>query len=356
MNREEQLRRFVRAAYAPEEFPALEAQCRRWRATRPLANLRVLDATPVFRNTVAKYLALVAGGAEVSVHVGRGIPADCGIVEALPELGVPVLDDAALAKGFDAVLDCGGVHNSVPSRLGYVELTRSGMYRYRQAGQPVFLADAGRIKVIETGLGTGDGFRRGMEHFGYGAMADRAVVLFGCGKVGHGIALHALRAGARLTVIDEPGTRIPAAARLVSRRDPEAVEAALRPAWCVVTATGHAAAVSAVADPGLLLRSDAILVNMGVEDEYGAAIPAERVLNRKQPLNFVLNEPTQLKYIDPTMALDNAGILELAGGSLAPGINQPRPELEDAILADVKSSGAIAPELTELEPYWKERA
>ena len=125
------------------------------------------------------------------------------------------------------VLDCAGVNTAVKSKYGYVELTRSGMYRYRECRQPVFLADDGRIKVIETGLGTGDGFRRGMAHAGYGDFKGRRIVLFGCGKVGRGIAMYALLGGAELTVVDDASrVKPPEGAVLVDFR------------WCVVRGFG----------------------------------------------------------------------------------------------------------------------
>lgn len=67
------------------------------------------------------------------------------------------------------------------------------------------------------------------------------------------------------------------------------------------------------------MNGPALIANMGVEDEFGPEVPAERVLNAKSPLNFVLEEPTHLKYIDPTMALDNYGALEVLGGALLRG-------------------------------------
>ena len=45
---------------------------------------------------------------------------------------------------------------------------------------------------------------------------------------------------------------------------------------------------------------------MGVEDEYGPNVPASRVLAEKKPLNFILEEPTHLKYIDASLALHAA--------------------------------------------------
>ena len=335
--------------YRPEEYPALNAQIRLWRETRPLAGAKLLDGTPVFRNTIVKYLALLAGGADLTVSVGAEIPHDPAIPPLLAEFGIRVADDAAGSETYDVVLDCAGVHADTPTRRGFVELTRSGMYRYRDAAQPVFLADESRIKVIETGLGTGDGFRRGMEKFGFGDFRGRRIVLFGCGKVGRGIALQVLNGGAELAVVDREAVPVPAGSSLIRLDDRAAVEAALDGAWCAVCATGIRHALAGQFDAAKLAASKTILANMGVEDEFGPEIPEERVLNRKQPLNFVLEEPTLLRYIDPTMALDNFGALLLLTHDLPAGLNLPTQEQEEVILRDVRENGVIAEELARLE-------
>ncbi len=340
---------YLAGFYRPEEFPALDAQIRRWRESRPFAGAKLLDGTPVFRNTIVKYLALLAGGADLTVSVGNGIPHAPGILPLLAEFGLRVADDAARRETYDVVLDCAGVHADTPVRRGFVELTRSGMCRYQNATQPVFLADESRIKVIETGLGTGDGFRRGMAKFGFGDFRDRNIVLFGCGKVGRGIALHVLEEGAKLTVIDRNKVPVPAGSKLVRLDDRTGVEAALDGAWCVVTSTGIRHALAGKFDAAKLVASKTILANMGVEDEFGPEIPEMRVLNRKQPLNFVLEEPTLLKYIDPTMALDNLGALQILTYDMPAGLNLPAPEQEEEILRTVRDAGEITKELDGLE-------
>ena len=94
-----------------------------------------------------------------------------------------------------------------------------------------------------------------------------------------------------------------------------------------------------------LIKSSAIIANMGVEDEFGRDVPVSRVLNEKRPLNFILDEPTHLKYIDATMALNNYGIEKLLFETLPCGINFPPRELEKSIVTDIKNGGIIAAEM-----------
>ncbi len=332
--------------YQEHEYPALASQARRWSYERPLEGLSLIDATPVFRNTMTKYYALLAGGARLTVASGGLLPCDPAILAALPEYGIRVAGPAELKEEYDAVMDCAGILARVRSRHGRVELTRSGFYHYQESGEPVFLADGGRIKRIETELGTGDGFRRGMAHFGHGDFTGKHIVLFGCGKVGRGIALYAQKGGARVTIVDDPQkVTPPEGARIIDLKDRNAIAEALKTAWCAVSATGIHNALRNLPP----IAGETLLANMGAEDEFGEAIPASRVLNEKRPLNFALEEPTCLKYIDPTMALVNQGIPELLAGKFRPGINLPTPELENPILDEIRRNGLVAPEMLLLD-------
>ena len=129
--------------YRPEEFPALYAQAEKWRKTRPLAGKMIYDATPVFRNTMVKYYALLCAGAQVTAAVGENIPCNEKICNILPEFGIKVAGNAEKTLTYDVVADCAGASRKVNSRYGYVELTRSGLEYYADWKQQVFSADSG---------------------------------------------------------------------------------------------------------------------------------------------------------------------------------------------------------------------
>ena len=56
----EKIRDFLSSYYTPEEWPTLLWQAEEWSQSRPLEGLRVLDGTPLFRNTLGKFMALLA--------------------------------------------------------------------------------------------------------------------------------------------------------------------------------------------------------------------------------------------------------------------------------------------------------
>ncbi len=308
------------ADYPVSEYPALAEQMRMWRDTRPLAGLRVLDATPVFRNTTLKHLALLLAGADLTVGYSTVMPFDSAILDLLTACEIPLVTPTDAPQPMDVLLDCAGAFATWQPRLGVSELTRSGAPIYEHAPYPVFLADAGRIKRIETCLGTGESCFRALAQLGHTDWRGKHVVIFGAGKVGSGLRYQAAQLGARVTVVTEvtPSSEI---------------EAAVHTADLILTATGVKGAVTQICRSEVLLASRALLANLGVEDEFGEAIPTAAVLNEKRPLNFILKEPTRLRYIDATLALHNAGAIELLHGTLHAGLNTPSKDLEDTILA-----------------------
>ncbi len=332
----------IAATLAPEldparDYPALAAQAKRWLEARPLAGLRVLCGTPLFLNTLAQFAALLSGGAELAVVYSDELGYDPAIPDFLAGIGLKLChgtEEASASGPFDAVLDCSALNRIVSVRLGYCELTRSGVHVYESdpPDKPVFAADSGRIKSIETVLGTGDGCLRGLRHIGVDP-AGKTVLLFGHGRVGRGIEYALTHVGATVRIVD------PAQGHVFT-------PALLDGADLVISATGVRDALAPFAQ--LLLESGALLVNMGADDEFGPGIPPDRAVNAKRPVNFMLPEPTSTRYIDPTLALHNAGILELMHGDGGPGILTPSAELEDTILADVRAAGVINAEIDAL--------
>ncbi|MFN8126465.1 MAG: NAD(P)-dependent oxidoreductase [Candidatus Nanopelagicales bacterium] len=345
MNQVARLREQVARSYPPVEYPALTAQSIPG-ALPHLEGRSILDATPCWRNTLPKYLALLDAGAQVTVSAAPGIPHDPDVVALVADLGIPV-ERGDADTGFDVVLDCAGRHSRHPGSMGVAELTRSGADPYADAAVPVVLVDAGRIKVIEDLLGTSDGFLRAVARLGHD-LAGRDLLVFGGGKVGRGISWRAATAGARVSVVDPRPVAVPPGVALLPAGDTVAVRAAIDRADWIVTATGVTGVMSAYADA--VVTSSALLANMGATDEYGDDVPGRRVLNDKAPLNFVLPEPTRLRYLESSMALSNAAADWLVaratvGPPAPPGLIVPPDDLEAPILNVTAQSPLLHEEL-----------
>ena len=188
-----------------------------------------------------------------------------------------------------------------------------------------------------------------MRQLGYTEWNEKDLVIFGSGKVGTGLITYGYRMGASVTVITDPATLSPSLNKYIRQvidyRNKDLVDRSLQTADAVVTATGIKNALSGKCSPATLIASKAILANMGVEDEYGPEIPESRVLRDKQTLNFILEEPTHLKYIDATMALHNEGAHYIALHKEDTGLIDPPLKLEEKLLTISRQNGCIQEEL-----------
>ena len=338
------------ASYSEQDYPVCALQTKKWRETRPFEHLTILDATPIFRNTLVKHRALLTAGAKLIVGQAKGLPYDEKIVNLLRESGISVISShAEQTEPVDVILDCAASFLHWTPRLGAVELTRSGVPKYATNDSLVFVADSGRIKKIETCLGTGESYFRAMQQLGYSDWRDKKIVIFGSGKVGYGLLSFAVKIGAKASVITQlhsVNEKIKElATEVIDCNEINAVISTIQDAYAVVTATGIAGALSHHLLVDALFKSNAILANMGVEDEYGETMPAERVLMQKRALNFVLEEPTHLKYIDATMGLHNEGINYLLSHSSQRGLIEPPKELEEKLLKITRENGSIGNEI-----------
>lgn len=344
----EKLLRYLLEYYQLSDFPAVAAQINAWQRTLPLAGMKILDGTPVFRNTMSKYCALLAAGAEVTVTWSDKLPHDEKICALLPEFGISVLPPGSKPANFDLIADCAGFLAGVPAKYGHVELTRSGLYAYENAPYPVFSADSGRLKKLETILGTGDGFIRAMEKL-HLPVAQQKILIFGGGKVGFGIAAKTIAAGAEVTVADPCSVVLPPGCRFIDSSDHRALQSEISNADIIITVTGIAGALAQWAE--IAANSRARIISMSPEDEFGAAMPAERMVAAKQPVNFLLDEPTHLRYIDATFALNNLGLFKLKQKLLPPGISVPQADDEEEIFRTILADGKLAAEAEVIEKY-----
>lgn len=326
---------FARERYATSDYAALATQYEQWRQHKPLAGLKILDATPLFANTLLKYRNLIAAGADLTIGLSPFISHNDKILHfATHDLKIRATSDQG---SFDVVLDCAGAFSGSEARIGYVELTRSGIEYYTNCQKPVYLADSSRIKEIETEFGTGESLFRALEYLGFKDFIGKKLVVFGSGKVGRGIRREALIRGCLVCVVSDPlsianGEKYD----VVDYRNKELVHKAIGDAWAVVMATGIKGALSSTIDAKRVAESSAILINMGAEDEFGESFEPERLLQGGRTLNFILDEPTHLRFIDPTMVLHNYGAQFLTENPNAKGIITPNSVIEENILETTK--------------------
>ncbi len=338
----ELIEKFVEGRYSVKDYPTLQDQFERWSAHKPLAGLQVVDATPLFTNTLLKYRSLIAAGAELIIGQSPFISADPRVLNfCTNDLGLSVVNSTSIGRA-DVILDCAASYITCASTYGYVELTRSGIERYREQGVRCYAADSSRVKVLETEYGTGESFFRAMAQLGYQQWKGKRLVVFGSGKVGRGIVRYGKEYGAEIIVVSDPEMRIDGV-EMVDYRDRFSVDRAIEDAYCVVMATGVLHALQHTASIDVIMHSCALLANMGAEDEYGDAIPASRTLCNKGTVNFILDEPTHLRFIDATMTLHNHGVEFLVGSSaIVAGIIKPSFEYEEYLLRLTRASGLIS--------------
>lgn len=341
---------FVLASYRPEEFPCLYNQYQVWSVSRPLTGVKIFDATPVFRNTCAKYAALLAAGADLTVGVADSFSCDYDVFNILPQFGIKTTKDELTGGNYDLVLDCAGRHHGKNPTRGFVELTRTGVPFYQKSSRPCISVDNSRTKLLEDYLGTGDGFMRGLHASGFGSVAGRKILVFGFGKVGKGICMRLYQSGAIVTVVDRVTqvgvfSHIP----MIDIDDVEGVTRCAEAADCIVTATGIAGALNGRYPTNSFLRDGVVLANMGVEDEFGSDIDDSKILGDNKPLNFILDEPTKMNFIDATMALHNEVGLYLWGNDCLPGVLDTPSHLDEKCLQITREKGDIAADLQLLD-------
>ncbi len=70
---------------------------------------------------------------------------------------------------------------------------------------------------------------------------------------------------------------------------------------------------------------------MGVYDEFGEQFNSSDVLNNKMPVNFILDDPTPMKYIDPSFYIHNIAALLLKNENYSAGVHDLPIHLDNQI-------------------------
>lgn len=323
---------FTLADYGLTKFPAtrmpfMAESVEYFKKHQPYQGLKIAHNNHLTLSSICKLAPLLLSGASLTITVSDSLQACPDVIDVLREYGVNItkLDD--LKDDFDILLDCGaGLANIVHPRIGAVEQTQSGKVIFEKHNQyPVISVDESYLKKLETLYGTGDGFKRAFNSLIKEDITNKTFVIFGYGKVGHGIVRELKKMQCNPVVIVEANEEALARARLDNlqtfsiNKDLDLIKRHLKEAFCVVTATGIPGVVSKYFSKQDMPNS--YKVNMGTEDEFGENFPTGDVLGNKKPLNFILEEPTLVEFLDPIFYAHNAAIDLLLTKKFAPGFH-----------------------------------
>lgn len=318
----------VFSKYPETHAPFLHAQFAEWQETKPLHNLRILHHVPVVNNTLLKIACLVAAGAEVTVTNPDFMKPSFSTLQALADEKIRFVSDLRRLKqeSFDIYLDCGNaLHQALGSpRIGAIELTGTGDQLYRQSSLdfPVISIDRSLTKQLETVFGMAASTARALTKLTGHPPAYQHWLVFGFGKIGRGLAYLCMKNGIKISIIEPLATSREQAIQLginaIDAHDITAVQDALQSADIILTATGGADALQAYHKDWFNGKT---LANLGILDEFGPRFNTDEVLFGKQPINFALDDPTPIEFIDPEMYVHNDAATLLLDATPSDGVH-----------------------------------
>ncbi|WP_392537473.1 saccharopine dehydrogenase NADP-binding domain-containing protein [Legionella sp. 227] len=315
--------------YPQTEAPFMHQQLTEWSNTRPLTGLRVVHHVPLVMNTLLKIACLVEAGADITVtNPSDFCFAQPQAISCLNEAKIRYVEDPHTLAGetFDLYFDCGAqLHQFLGKpQIGAIELTGSGdqLYSQQVLDFPVISVDRSLTKQLETVFGCAESSHMALTQLTGINPAETSWVIFGFGKIGRGLAYFCTQNKVPVVVVDPNEKQRNLAQNLgIKALDPQdfsGLERALIDANVVITATGKKAIMNNYPHSWF---SGKILANLGVYDEFGPQFSDDEVLNHKMPVNFVLNDPTPMKYIDPEFYIHNLVALTFLKEKLTSGVH-----------------------------------
>lgn len=327
--------------YSQTNAPFMHQQFAEWSTLQPLAGLKVLHHVPLVANTLLKISCLVAAGAEVTVTNPHNFcHAQPEAISCLNKAQIPYVENLETLANtqFDLFFDCGAELYQILGKpsLGAIELTGSGdnYYRQKELDFPVISIDRSLTKQLETVFGCAESSHQALKKLTHLEPSATFWLIFGFGKIGRGLAYFCYQNKVPVMLVDTDPLQRTAAQQLgIKAIDPQNIselECAFQEANVIATSTGQKAIMSKY--PKTWFK-DKILANLGVYDEFGPQFSAEEVLNNKMPINFVLHDPTPMKYIDPEFYIHNLVALSfLQEQQLAPGVHGITSELDQKMI------------------------
>lgn len=297
-----------------DEMPFLNESIVRYKKEKPYIGLNIVHNLHITYSTICKLIPLVCSGANLTVTATKELQIDKGALALIKKANINFISPEELPDNFDIALDCGaGLLKYISPKIGAVEITQSGTTKYQanNINFPVISVDQSNTKKLETLFGTGDGFVRALRKITKTSLHNKKIVLFGYGKVGHGIVFALQEFTKNIIIIEETKAKVKQAIKDGYKSflfmDVENVRHAIENALCAVTATGEPEAISKAYTEADFATCK-YLANMGTEDEFGSKFSNKRVLCSKAPINFSIKEPTLSKYLDPILYAHNSVI------------------------------------------------
>jgi len=333
----------IKQSFNDREFPFLQKQLKRGLATQPYKNLRILHNIPFTKETILKLEILYAGGADLVVTSPSFMVVDEALKKDFIEAGGKWMDlDALQGEVFDVVLDCAAeILDVVEPRIGTVEITGTGTNKYEAANlnYPTISVDQSAVKYLEGVLGTGEAFVRAFLELTNTILDHQKIMIFGYGKVGKGIVHHLKSYTNQIVIVEKDPTKLEeakAAGLLALDADnSRLVEQHAAESFAIVTATGRENIISDNYNKAAFTAN--YLVNMGGDDEFGDQFDSSEVMCEKQPINFFIDKPTLMRYLDPVFYAHNLGIDLLLYSNLEKGLHPFPSFIAEEIVSEWKS-------------------
>jgi len=325
------------------ERPFSERQKQRLWLQKPYKGLKILHNIPLTLETLTKVENLLLGGADVTVTSPSFMEPHPQALAILQQANVRVQLSQYMHEQYDICMDCAGeLYGKVHPRIGTSEITGTGTLKYGSVPleYPVISIDMCAVKKLEGVLGTGEAFVRAFKQLASDNIYQKSFLIFGYGKVGRGMA-HALKGYTNnIVVVDAQTTNLEQAKAAgftaYNAKNVKDIENSAANAFAIATATGIKNVISNNYNPYVFKGK--FLANMGGEDEFGYCFNEREVLCAKKPINFFIDKPTLMRYLDPVFYAHNMAIdILLQKPTKKPGLHPFPANIADKIVREWQS-------------------